>query len=640
MYSIDEIFGQDGLLSQQLSNFAPRQQQIDMAYAVTKCLQENNATVIEAGTGTGKTLSYLVPAMLSGMKIIISTGTKNLQEQIFNRDLPLVRKSLGVPMKAVMLKGRANYVCLYRVEHVAPYQLKFSEQFERELEMVKDWTGYTRTGDVAELKDIKEGSGIWSNVTSTVDNCLGQDCPSFNECFMFKQRREAQKADILVVNHHLFFADMALKDDGYGELLPGAAGVIFDEAHQIPGISARFFSKNLTSNQLSGLISDISSEQKEHAHDHIELADCVDDFKVYLAGLVAAVEKLPPRSEWYVLANNLKVDKAMNTLMQGFAALQAELDIAAPRSKGLETCRSRAAELSSQLNAHMEDDIENYVHWYEQHKRGFIFSLTPLHMSEIFRNYIQSNKMSWIFTSATLSVGEKFDFYLSELGLEDANQEKFDSPFDYRKQVLLYLPENMPEPNSQFYTDTVIEMLLPVVRASRGRAFLLFTSHAALNQAYQYLKGKLEYPLLVQGSMPKSELLKQFEESGNAVLIGTSSFWEGVDVRGEALSCVVIDKLPFASPGDPILKARMEAIRNEGRNPFMDYQLPQAVISLKQGFGRLIRDVSDRGVIMICDPRLKTKAYGKIFLKSLPQTNITVNVDDVEEFFLQDSGSE
>ena len=640
MYTIDEIFGREGSLSQQLKNFAPRQQQIDMAYAVSHCLQGNGATVIEAGTGTGKTLSYLVPAILSGMKVIISTGTKNLQEQIFNRDLPLVRKSLGVPFKAIMLKGRANYVCLYRMDHVAPYQLKFNEKFEQELEMVKDWTGYTRTGDIAELTDIKEGSSIWSNVTSTVDNCLGQDCPSFNECFLFKQRREAQKADILVVNHHLFFADMALKDDGYGELLPGAAAVIFDEAHQVPGISARFFSKNLTSNQMSGLISDISSEQKEHAHDHIDLADCVDDLKVLLAGLVAAVEKLPARAEWPVLSRNLKVGKALDELQQGFAAMQTELGIAASRSKGLETCRSRAADMTSQLSEHMDDDIENYVHWYEQHKRGFIFSLTPLHMSDIFRNYIQSNKMAWIFTSATLTVGEKFDFYLSELGLDDANQEKFDSPFDYRKQVLLYLPENMPEPNSQFYTDAVIDMLLPVIRASRGRAFLLFTSHVALNQAYQFLKDKLEFPILVQGSMPKSELLKQFQKSGNAVLIGTSSFWEGVDVRGEALSCVVIDKLPFASPGDPILKARMDAIRNEGGNPFMDYQLPQAVISLKQGFGRLIRDVSDRGVIMICDPRLKTKAYGKVFLKSLPQTNITMNPQDVEEFFLQDAGSE
>lgn len=633
MYTIDEILGEAGLLSRRLENFAPRQQQIDMAHAVYDCLEQESTTVIEAGTGTGKTYAYLVPAILSGKKIIISTGTKNLQDQIFKRDLPLVRETLGIPLSAMMLKGRANYLCLYRMEHVAPFQLKFSNRFEHDLETVKSWAGHTGTGDVAELVDIKEDSAVWPLVTSTVDNCLGQDCPSYTDCFLIKQRREAQKADILVVNHHLFFADMALKDDGYGELLPGAAGIVFDEAHQIPGIASRFFSKSLGSNQLSALVNDVLTEQKENAHDHIDLADSADELKLKLSALVKSVEKLPQKASWEVLSKNAAVTRHLQAVTQSLALLETNLEEASARSKGLETCWNRCSMLLEQIRAHQDGSYEDHVHWYELHKRGFTFNLTPLKMSEIFHSYMASNRLAWIFTSATLSVGDKFDYFVSELGISNALNEKFDSPFDYGNQVLMYLPENMPEPNTRYYTDTVVETLLPVIKASRGRAFLLFTSHQALNQAYEYLHDRIEYPVLVQGSMPKAELLDRFRDAGNAVLIGTSSFWEGVDVRGDALSCVVIDKLPFASPGDPILQARMDAMRQEGKNPFMDYQLPQAVISLKQGFGRLIRDFTDSGVIMICDPRLGTKAYGKVFLASLPAARISRSLDEVEHFF-------
>jgi len=633
MNSINEIMGEDGLLSQYLANFAPRSQQIEMANVVSETLNKGSVSVIEAGTGTGKTFAYLVPAMLSGKKLIISTGTKNLQDQIFKRDLPLIRKILGIPLTAVMLKGRANYICLYRLEHVAPFQLKFSRQFDKDMGTINAWIGRTKSGDVAELSDVKEDSPVWPYVTSAVENCLGQDCGSYNECFLMNQRREAQKADLLVINHHLFFADMALKDDGYGELLPGVSGVIFDEAHQIPSVASKFFSKNITSNQLNGLANDTLTEQEEGASDHLQLADCAEELKVHVSELRTKLEKIPNRAGWEVLIARADVDHALSRLNKALLALKACLEIAAPRSKGLEGCWKRAINLQEQLSLHLEGEIEDFIHWYEVYKRGFSFSLTPMYMSKIFKSYMDSNKFAWVFTSATLSVGDKFDYFNSELGLSDVQTIKLDSPFNFQQQVLLYLPEDVPDPNSRMYTSTITEMLLPVIRASRGRAFLLFTSYQALNEAHKYLQNKVDYEILVQGSMPRSELLNRFRELGNAILIGTSSFWEGVDVRGEALSCVVIDKLPFASPGDPILQARLEAMRENGRNPFMEYQVPQAVISLKQGFGRLIRDVTDRGVVMLCDPRIKTKAYGKVFLSSLPKTSITQDIRDVENFF-------
>lgn len=633
MYTIDEIMGDDGLLSQHLPNFASRKQQIEMAHVVSETLEKESVSVIEAGTGTGKTFAYLVPAMLSGQKVIISTGTKNLQDQIFKRDLPLVRKILGIPLTAMMLKGRANYACLYRLEHVAPFELRLSRQFEHDLGLVQAWTGRTISGDISELTDLKENSPVLPYVTSTVDNCLGQECDYYNDCFLMKQRREAQKADILVVNHYLFFADMALKDDGYGELLPGVGGVIFDEAHQIPGIAAKFFSKNITNNQLVGLANDTLTEQAEDAHDDLSLADCAEDLKAKVAKLKSALDRLPGRATWDAIVNSTDTQQALSELDQSLDRLRQCLEEAAPRGKGLEGCWRRSIGIQEKLRLHLEGKQDNFIHWYEVFKRGFTFSLTPMRMSEIFSSYMKSNKLAWVFTSATLAIADKFDYFNAELGLDNARSLILDSPFDFQRQVLLYLPEGMPEPNSRMYTSTVTEMLLPVIKASRGRAFLLFTSYQALNEAHKYLVNKVDYEILVQGSMPRSELLNRFRDSGNAILIGTSSFWEGVDVRGEALSCVVIDKLPFASPGDPVLQARMEAMRSEGRNSFMEYQLPQAVIALKQGFGRLIRDVTDRGVIMICDPRLKTKAYGKVFLKSLPKTSYTQDVRDVENFF-------
>ncbi len=640
MNTINEVMGEKGLLSQYIANFAPRSQQIDMANAVSDTLSKGTVAVIEAGTGTGKTFAYLVPALLSGKRIIISTGTKNLQDQIFKRDLPLIRKIMGIPLTAAMLKGRANYICLYRLENVAPFQLKFSRQFDKDMDSIQTWIGRTKSGDVAELSAVKEDSPVWPYVTSSVDNCLGQDCVSYNECFLMNRRREAQKADILVINHHLFFADMALKDDGYGELLPGVSGVIFDEAHQIPGIASRFFSKNITSNQLNGLANDTLTEQEEGASDHLELAECAEELKVHVSVLKTKLEKISKKAGWEELIARADIDNALSRLNKALRELKLCLEIAAPRSKGLEGCWKRAISLHEQLSLHIANELENYIHWYEVFKRGFSFSLTPMHMSEIFNSYMAANELAWVFTSATLSVGDKFDYFNSELGLDlglnKAKTLKLDSPFNFQQQVLLYLPEDVPEPNSRMYTLTITEMLLPVIKASQGRAFLLFTSYQALNDAHHYLRDKVDYEILVQGSMPRSNLLDRFRKSGNAILIGTSSFWEGVDVRGDALSCVIIDKLPFASPGDPILQARMKAMREDGRNPFMEYQLPQAVISLKQGFGRLIRDVTDRGVVMLCDPRIKTKAYGKLFLQSLPKTSVTQNVTDVENFFAED----
>ena len=633
MSKIAELLGDNGPLASSIPGFSAREEQQCMAEAAAEAIAGQETLIVEAGTGTGKTFAYLMPALRSGKKIIISTGTRHLQDQLFCKDLPVVRDALKLPAHIALLKGRTNYLCWHRMGSAATDGRKFSRQQLHELEEVRAWAERTKSGDIAELGSVSEGSAVWPRVTSTTENCLGQECEYFQECFVIKARRKAMEADIVVINHHLLFADMVLREEGFGELLPGADAFIIDEAHQLPEVASVFFGTTLSSYQLRDLARDVRLEHLREAGDMQDLPETAQQLDGLVHRLRLALGNRDRRASWSEVSGNKELQVLLEELSECLEHLTGWLAQAAERGKGLENCYQRAAVLKGRLTLLLEHASGEYIHWFETSRTSFRINLTPLDIAPVFRNCMDNLSSAWVFTSATLAVGESFSHFSMQLGLGDARMLKLDSPFDYQRNALLYMPDDMPEPNERRYTDAVVACAREVLRASEGRAFLLFTSHSALQAAAAQLEDSIDYPLLVQGSAPRQELLERFRHLGNAVLLGTSSFWEGVDVRGEALSCVIIDKLPFGSPGDPVLQARIEALRNQGLNPFMEHQLPSAVISLKQGIGRLIRDKNDRGVLVLCDPRLRTKSYGKIFLKSLPAMPRTHSVDAVHEFF-------
>jgi ATP-dependent DNA helicase DinG len=633
MQSISELLGADGPLARHIHGFASRSLQQAMAESVAETLENDGLLIAEAGTGTGKTFAYLVPALLCGKKVMISTGTKNLQDQLFHRDLPTVREALGVSTSIALLKGRANYLCHHRLEMLEGRRLRPEQQDH--LARVRSWTGRTRSGDTAELGEIPEDATIWPMVTSTTDNCLGSECPAYSECFVMKARKDAQAADLLVVNHHLFFADMALRDEGFGEVLPGVNAFIFDEAHQLPEVASVFFGLNLGGRQIIDLGRATLVELHAEAPDQDLAQACVTKLEKSVRDFRLALGTGTQRGPWAKVAESKVVVDAADDLLATLGRLEEVLEPLAERGKGLERCWRRCLELQTRFGQFVDGAEKNYIQWFETHSRSFVLHMTPLDIHETFRAYVDSHRSAWVFTSATLAVGDSFKHFARNLGIEDARGELWDSPFDFGKQALLYVPTKLPQPNTTEYTGAVVDAALPVIEACGGRTFFLTTSHRALREVAERLENEIEYPLLVQGTLPRAELLERFRELGNAVLVGTSSFWEGVDVRGEALSCVIIDKLPFSSPGDPVLQAKLDAMREQGLNPFFDFQVPQAVIALKQGVGRLIRDVSDRGVLMICDPRLFGKSYGRVFRNSLPPMPITRDVADVQAFFEQ-----
>ncbi|MCW8840805.1 MAG: ATP-dependent DNA helicase [Gammaproteobacteria bacterium] len=633
MTTAAEALSRDGPFARLLPGYAVRTQQQEMASAVEQALAQEGLLVAEAGTGTGKTFAYLVPALLSGKRVIISTGTRNLQDQLFHKDVPLVRKALAVPVDVALLKGRANYLCLHRMELAQSEGRFLSRSQLAELQQVKKWATQTHSGDIAELHDLSEESPLWSQITSTADNCLGNECDYLERCHLAHARRRAQEADVLVVNHHLLFADMALKDEGFGELLPGANAFIIDEAHQLPDTASNFFGTTISANQLLELARDTIAEDLKEAGESRQLRLFAEKLEKAVRDMRLVFDVNPTRGSWRDLSGRETVQAASDEVTACLASLFGCLKPLAVRGKGLEACFERAELLQQRFTLLTGPTPEGFIHWFETHTRSFSLNLTPMDVATLFRAQLDAHPASWVFTSATLAVGESFDHFTHQLGLERATTARWESPFDYPHQALLYVPENMPEPNSPGYTEAVVEQALPVIEASGGRTFLLFTSHRALKQAAELIRERIGYPLLVQGEAPRTVLLDRFRELGNAVLLGTGSFWEGVDVRGEALSCVIIDKLPFASPGDPVLQARIEAMRRAGGNPFMEYQLPQAVITLKQGVGRLIRDVNDRGVLMLCDPRLGSKGYGRVFIDSLPPMSKTRKFAVVERFY-------
>lgn len=606
-----------------------------MAAAIERTLADTGVFIAESGTGTGKTYAYLVPVLLSGKKTLISTGTRHLQDQIYHRDLPQVRDALKLPVSVALLKGRANYLCRHRLARTAAEGRFGSRAQAAELRKLADWARRTRRGDIAEVSGVPEDSELWPLVTSTADNCLGASCPEFDRCHVNAARREALAADVVVVNHHLFFADLALREEGFAQLLPGVEAVVFDEAHQLPEIASVFFGQSLSASQLNGLCRDTVAEELREKSGVAGLPEAAHRLEKSAADFRLAFGKQAKRGTLAELEDDGPFRRALSDLAARLDRLAQALALAAPKGQGLATCHRRALELSERL-ALIRDATSDYVAWYETTARGFGLYLTPLNVSGPFRGRIEGSGKAWVFTSATLAINKSFTHFQAQLGLENAETGLWDSTFDYARNALLYLPPGLPNPGSPDYTVAVIAATPPVLAASRGRAFVLFTSHSALKLAEELLRDRLDHPLLVQGEAPRSQLLERFRALGNAVLLGTGSFWEGVDVRGPALSCVIIDKLPFDSPDDPVLQARARAMEEEGRNPFLEYQLPEAVIALKQGAGRLIRDENDRGVLVLCDPRLLSRPYGKTFLASLPPMPRTRALADVEKFFQDD----
>jgi ATP-dependent DNA helicase DinG len=622
--SMAEIFGAEGPLARALPGYAYRPEQAAMAKAVAAALARLEPLIVEAGTGTGKTFAYLVPALLSGRSVILSTGTRTLQDQLYRRDVPMLARALGMPVKLALLKGRGNYLCRHRLELATQQSslLPRERGQARTLARVSRWAATTKTGDLAELTDLPEQSNLWPNITSTRDNCLGQECPQFARCHVFDARRAAQAADIVVVNHHLLLADLALKDEGFGDLLPGAEAVILDEAHQVPDIAAQFFGQLWSARQVQLLLRDAHIEMRAAAVKSPTLTDALVDLEARFDDLRASLGGGATRRDWSQLPD---------AFLDALAEIQLALTSIATQLEGLgagagtANCARRAAALSVGLATFRERSDEEGVRWVEAGPTGLVLQFTPFEIAARLREYVESRPCAWVFTSATLAIGEDFAHFAARIGLPEARTLRIGSPFDYPDQAMIYLPKNMPEPQDPAFAGAFIDACAPLLEACGGRAFLLYTSYRGLSDGVVALRQRFPdppFPVLIQGEAPREALLTRFRALGNAVLLATGSFWEGVDVKGDALSIVAIDKLPFAAPDDPLLAARLEGIRRRGGNPFVEYQLPQAVLALKQGAGRLIRDFDDFGVIVIGDPRLRTKNYGRVFLASLPPSPV------------------
>jgi ATP-dependent DNA helicase DinG len=627
------LFAEGGPLAAHIPGYRVRAQQIELARAILEAIERDAPFVAEAGTGTGKTLAYLVPALIAGGKVIVSTGTKTLQDQLHERDLPAVRKALASGAVTALLKGRANYVCLHRLERAALEARLGSREEAAQLRRIERFAAASASGDRAELADVAEDAPVWQHATSTRENCLGQECPRYQDCFVMKARRAALAADVVVVNHHLFFADVVLRDEGVAELLPACNTLILDEAHQLPDTARLFFGEILASGRLAELARDARLELIAAGGAAPELERPAARLEKAARDLRLAVGDEPARMAWPQAAARPAFCGALAELGGALAGLAAPLAAQAERSEGLKACAQRAAQAQELLARLAGAQDAKWVRWVEVFPQAVHLHLTPLSCAELFQRQLEEAPRAWIFTSATLAIGGDFSHYQREMGLEGATARSWPSPYDFARQALLYVPPAMPEdPNDPAFTEAVVNAALPVIEASRGRAFLLFTTLRALRRAHQLLREKLPYPLLVQGTGSRSELLARFRRLGNAVLLGSASFREGVDVRGEALSVVVIDKLPFAPPDDPVLAARIDALRAAGGNPFTEFQLPQAILQLKQGAGRLIRDEADRGVLMVCDPRLYSRPYGRLVRASLPPMKPTRSLEEVRAF--------
>ncbi len=636
MSNIRELFDADGPLAAAIPGFATRDEQIRMAEAVAYSLRTRGKLIVEAGTGTGKTFAYLVPALVSGQRVIVSTGTKTLQDQLYHRDLPAVARAIGRPVRIALLKGRANYLCLHRLDMAE--QQAIARGLRREvaiaLPKVREWSKITRRGDIAEMTQLSDVDPVWPWVTSTRENCLGPECPQFDRCHLAEARRVAQGADVVVVNHHLLLADLVLKEEGFGDLLPGADAIIIDEAHQLPEVATQFLGFAVSSRQLQMLSRDLVGELLAGRSEvSSSFAQTIERQMFDVQDAFSGARERIEHEQW-----NAALIESLERIHATMDELAETLKKPANDHAGFASLRRRAVELGAKLGELLRTDISETaaVRWAQRTQHGFSIHYVPVDVASQLGALIEAHSSAWICTSATLAVGESFEHFSTRAGIRDATTLRLGSPFDYESQALLYLPKGLDAPSSSRHTRQVIEAALPILEASGGRAFLLFTSHRALREAadvlLQRLGPELPFPIFVQGDAPRDVLLAKFRQCGNGVLLGTSSFWEGVDVKGTALCVVVIDKLPFAVPDDPVLKARLAAIAARGGNPFFEEQIPEAVITLKQGVGRLMRDPQDFGVIMLCDERLRTRGYGRIFLDSLPNMPRTHDANAVASF--------
>ncbi|MFA0084550.1 ATP-dependent DNA helicase [Vibrio sp. E150_011] len=635
--AINKAFASGGALGQVIPGFQPRQPQLDMANAVEAAIQQDQQLVVEAGTGTGKTFAYLVPALLSGKKTIISTGSKNLQEQLFHRDLPLMVDALGFHGKVSLLKGRSNYLCHDRLSRqmVESHTTETNTELLSQLVKVRGWASETQSGDLGECDAIAEDSPVIPTITSTNDNCLGKDCPSFQDCFVLKARKRALDSDVVVVNHHLFLADLAIKETGFGELIPEAEVFIFDEAHQIPDIASQYFGQSLSSRQIQELAKDIDIGYRTEARDMKQLQKAGDRLSQAAMDLRIVLGDTGFRGNWRDAIQSPSILREVERLRDSVVLCIDVLKLALGRSQLLDTAFERANLIKGRIERVCDVSITGYSYWYDTTPRQFSLHITPLSVADKFHEQIELKGGAWIFTSATLAVSEDFQHFTSRLGLTPTQQFSLPSPFDYSKQARLCVPRYLPEPNSKGLAEKLVSMLAPVIEKNQGRCFFLCTSHSMMRELGERFRETLSLPVLLQGETSKQKTLAEFMELGNALLVATGAFWEGIDVRGDALSCVIIDKLPFTAPDDPLLKARIEDCKLQGGDPFNHVQLPDAVITLKQGVGRLIRDQKDCGALIICDNRLVTRDYGATFLASLPPIPRTRDLEKIEAFLLQ-----
>ena len=625
---LSEFFGDDSPLKKLLPGFQPRAGQAWMAEAVAETIANLDKLVVEAGTGTGKTFAYLLPALQSGRKTIISTGTKALQDQLYHRDLPLIGKAVGRPVKTALLKGRANYLCLHRLDQATDV----ADSLADDLHEIREWRHRTQSGDRAELTDVAEDSMVWPLVTSTVDSCLGQKCPEYSNCHVVKARRAAQEADLVVVNHHLLLADLAMKEEGFVEFLPDAEAIIIDEAHQIPDLAVQFFGVALGTRELERIVDEIRAATLSFQQP--ELQRRIDKLQTAIRALRADAPRQEGRHQLSEVLPDIRA--ALDTLRMALGEMQVSISEIADSSIELEQLHLQLIGAIERLALLASDETWDGLRWLEINPRSLRLNLTPLDVSQTLRGMIDNANQAWVFTSATLAIGEDFSHFVSRMGLPGVDGLAFPSPYALQENGLVYLPPDLPEPSDPLHTGAVLESVTPLLKMTAGGMFCLFTSHRALNNAKKWFRTHKKIlgsrKLLVQGSAPRDDLLRRFREAGDAVLLGTGSFWEGVDVRGQALTIVAIDKLPFGSPADPLMMARLEFIRREGGNGFSQHQLPQAVLAMKQGAGRLLRDQDDYGVIVLCDPRITTKSYGRQFLKSFEPMPSTSSIDEVAQF--------
>lgn len=625
-------FASDGPLVHHISGFAPRPSQSEMAVAVEQAIAKQQQLIVEAATGTGKTFAYLVPALLCGKKVLLSTGTKALQEQLFFRDLPIIQKALSVTPKVALLKGRSNYLCDFRLQEHLAHAPSFEPQFLAELAKVQMFAAETQTGDLAELTAIEEDAKVLPYVTSTADNCVGKECAFYQQCHLRKARLRAMEAEVVVINHHLFFADMALKDTGFGELVPQAEALIFDEAHQLPEIAAQYFGESLSSRQIIDLCKDVELEYRSKLTDMAQLQKAAERLQTAVLDWRLLFSSDPERGNWREKSEHAEQQRAVKRVQTELAFLYDVLKLALGRTEVADQCFERVSTVKALLARLCDIDKLGVSLWYETTPRHLTLHLTPLDIAAKFQQFITDSKAAFVFTSATLSVNGGFNHFALALGLSQQHSLVLDSPFDYPSQAMLCVPRFIPEAMSPKRTQYLVNLAQKLILANKGRCFFLFTSYRMMEQVAQQLADRTPYPILLQGTTSKRVLLEQFVAAGHAVLLGTASFWEGVDVRGQTLSCVIIDKLPFVAPDDPLLAAKMEDCRRRGGDPFAEIQLPQAVIALKQGVGRLIRDVSDQGALVICDDRLVNRHYGAVFAQSLPQMQKTRDINKVCAF--------